>query len=48
MKMTHSLIKTALGAMALLSTIACTTNYYDEEKYNEYIKYNSPVDSVDQ
>ena len=46
--MTHSLIKTALGAMALLSTIACTTNYYDEEKYNEYIKYNSPVDSVDQ
>ena len=46
--MTHSLIKMALGAMALLSTIACTTNYYDEEKYNEYIKYNSPVDSVDQ
>ena len=46
--MTHSLIKTALGAMALLSTVACTTNYYDEEKYEEYIKYNSPVDSVDQ
>ena len=46
--MTHSLIKTTLGAMALLSTMACTTNYYDEEKYNEYIKYNSPVDSVDQ
>ena len=46
--MTHSLIKTALGAMVLLSAMACTTNYYDEEKYNEYIKYNSPVDSVDQ
>ena len=46
--MTHSLIKTALGAMVLLSMMACTTNYYDEEKYNEYIKYNSPVDSVDQ
>lgn len=46
--MTHSLIKTALGAMMLLSMMACTTNYYDEEKYNEYIKYNSPVDSVDQ
>ena len=46
--MTHSLIKTTLGAMALLSIVACTTNYYDEEKYEEYIKYNSPVDSVDQ
>ena len=46
--MTHSLIKTTLGAMMLLSMMACTTNYYDEEKYNEYIKYNSPVDSVDQ
>ena len=46
--MTHSLIKTALGAMVLLSAMACTTNYYDEEKYEEYIKYNSPVDSVDQ
>lgn len=46
--MTHSLIKTALGAMVLLSMMACTTNYYDEEKYEEYIKYNSPVDSVDQ
>ena len=46
--MTHSLIKTTLGAMVLLSAMACTTNYYDEEKYNEYIKYNSPVDSVDQ
>ena len=46
--MTHSLIKTALGAMLLLSAMACTTNYYDEEKYEEYIKYNSPVDSVDQ
>lgn len=32
----------------LLSAMACTTNYYDEEKYEEYIKYNSPVDSVDQ
>ena len=46
--MIHSLIKTALGAMVLLSAMACTTNYYDEEKYEEYIKYNSPVDSVDQ
>lgn len=46
--MTLSLIKTTLGAMMLLSMMACTTNYYDEEKYNEYIKYNSPVDSVDQ
>ena len=46
--MTHSLIKTTLGAMVLLSSMACTTNYYDEEKYEEYIKYNSPVDSVDQ
>ena len=34
--------------MVLLSAMACTTNYYDEEKYEEYIKYNSPVDSVDQ
>ena len=46
--MTHSLIKMTLGAMALLSIVACTTNYYDKEKYEEYIKYNSPVDSVDQ
>ena len=45
--MTHSLIKMTLGAMALLSTVACTTNYYDEEQYQKYLDYNSPVDSID-
>ena len=47
MKTTHSLIKTALGAMVLLGAPACTTNYYDEEQYQKYLDYNSPVDSID-
>ena len=48
MKTTHSLIKVALGAMVLLGTVCCSKDLYDEEQYEEYIKYNSPVDSVDQ
>ena len=48
MKTTRSLIKVVLGAMMLLSAVCCSKNLYDEEKYEEYIKYNSPVDSVDQ
>ena len=48
MKTTHSLIKVVLGAMVLLGAVGCSKNLYDEEQYEEYIKYNSPVDSVDQ
>ena len=48
MKTIHSLMKATLGAVVLLAAVSCTTNYYDEQKYEEYIKYNSPVDSVDQ
>ena len=48
MKTTHSLMKAMLGAGVLLATVCCTTDYYDEQKYEQYIKYNSPVDSVDQ
>jgi LruC domain-containing protein len=48
MKTIHSLMKATLGAVVLLATVSCTTDYYDEKKYEQYIKYNSPVDSVDQ
>ena len=48
MKTIHSLIKVALGAVVLLSAVGCKTNLYDEEQYEKYRKYNSPVDSVDQ
>lgn len=48
MKTIHSLIKVALGAVVLLGAVGCSKNLYDEEQYEEYIKYNSPVDSVDQ
>lgn len=48
MKTIHSLIKIALGVVVLLGTVSCDKNLYNEEQYEEYIKYNSPVDSVDQ
>ena len=47
MKTTHSLIKVALGALVLLGAVSCSKDLYNEEQYEEYIKYNSPVDSVD-
>lgn len=47
MKMTNSVIKVALGAVVLLGAMACSTNYYDEEQYQKYLDYNSPVDSID-
>ena len=47
MKTTHSLIKVVLGALVLLGVVSCSKDLYDEEQYEEYIKYNSPVDSVD-
>ena len=48
MKTIHSLIKATLGAVVLLSVVGCEKNLYDEQAYEEFIKYNSPVDSVDQ
>ena len=48
MKTTHSLIKVVLGALVLLGAVSCSKDLYNEEQYEEYIKYNSPVDSVDQ
>ena len=47
MKMINSVIKVALGAVVLLGAMACSSNYYDEEKYQEYLDYNLPVDSID-
>ena len=34
--------------MILLQTIACKKDLYDPEQYQKYLKYMSPVDSVDQ
>ena len=45
MKTIHSLIKATLGAVVLLSVVGCEKNLYDEQAYEEFIKYNSPVDS---
>ena len=47
MKTIHSLIKVALGAVVLLGAVGCSKDLYNEEQYEEYVKYNSPVDSVD-
>ncbi len=38
----------AIMAAMTVATISCNTDMYDEETYKKIIKYNSPVDSVDQ
>ena len=37
-----------LCAMVLIQAIACKKDLYDKDQYQRYLKYMSPVDSVDQ
>lgn len=49
MKNMRCLCQIALAATVAAAIVSsCKTELYDEEKYTEYIKYMSPVDSVDQ
>ena len=48
MNNTRILIKIVLCAIIILQTIACKKDLYDKEQYERFIKYLSPVDSVDQ
>jgi LruC domain-containing protein len=48
MNHTRILIKAVLCTMIILLAVACKRDLYDEEQYRNYIKYMSPVDSVDQ
>lgn len=48
MNNTKDFIKIVLCAMVLLQAIACKKDLYDKAQYEKYLKYMSPVDSVDQ
>ena len=37
-----------MAALCTLGMASCSTHVYDEDKYQEIVKYLSPVDSVDQ
>jgi LruC domain-containing protein len=44
----RTFFKIVLCAMILLQVVACKKDLYDKEQYQKYLKYMSPVDSVDQ
>ena len=44
----RTITKIVLCAIVLLQATACKKDLYDKEQYQKYLKYMSPVDSVDQ
>lgn len=47
MKKTVFLLSSMLVVMTFLSIVSCSKDLYDKDQYEQYLDYNSPVDSID-